>query len=62
MSGHPAVSVPAGRDGAGAPVGLQLVGPHGRESLLLALAGELERVRPWPKVATGQSVQKRPAG
>ena len=62
LSGHPAVSVPAGRDGAGAPVGLQLVGPHGSESLLLALAAELERVRPWPKVAAVQSLQKRPAG
>ncbi|CAM5614323.1 Amidase OS=Streptomyces alboniger OX=132473 GN=CP975_12695 PE=3 SV=1 [Streptomyces alboniger] len=35
LSGHPAVSVPAGFGADGCPVGLQLVAPRGREDLLL---------------------------
>ncbi|MFE7896529.1 amidase [Streptomyces sp. NPDC057424] len=42
LSGHPALSLPAGFGGDGCPAGLQLVAPHGRESLLLAVAGEAE--------------------
>lgn len=37
LSGHPAISVPAGRTTSGAPVGLQFVAPQLREDLLLAL-------------------------
>ncbi|MET8828723.1 amidase [Streptomyces sp. NPDC004610] len=40
LSGHPAISLPAGFDSDGCPAGLQLVAPHGREDLLLAVAGE----------------------
>ncbi|QNP75803.1 amidase [Streptomyces roseirectus] len=43
LSGHPAVSVPAGVGSDGCPVGLQIVAPHGREGLLLAVAALL----PW---------------
>jgi len=43
LSGHPALSIPAGLGGDGCPAGLQLVAPHGREGLLLAVA---ERT-PW---------------
>lgn len=43
LSGHPAITVPAGRDDAGAPVGLQLVGRHGAEQQLLRLAEALHR-------------------
>ncbi|MFE9772330.1 amidase family protein [Streptomyces sp. NPDC005931] len=42
LSGHPALSVPAGFGTDGCPAGLQLVAPHGREELLLAVAGEAE--------------------
>ena len=42
LSGHPALSLPAGFGGDGCPAGLQLVTPHGRETLLLAVAGEAE--------------------
>lgn len=42
LSGHPALSLPAGFGGDGCPAGLQLVAPHGRESLLLAVAREAE--------------------
>ncbi|MGH3151819.1 MAG: amidase family protein, partial [Streptosporangiaceae bacterium] len=38
VTGHPAVSVPAGRTAAGLPVGLQLVGPYGGDRGLLELA------------------------
>jgi Asp-tRNA(Asn)/Glu-tRNA(Gln) amidotransferase A subunit family amidase len=37
LSGHPAISLPAGRTRAGEPVGLQLVARHGEEALLLGL-------------------------
>ncbi|MFE1846950.1 amidase family protein, partial [Streptomyces sp. NPDC059515] len=43
LSGHPALSLPAGRGGDGCPAGLQLVAPHGRETLLLAVARAAER-------------------
>ncbi|MEU1574327.1 amidase [Streptomyces collinus] len=40
LSGHPALSLPAGFGGDGCPAGLQLVAPLGREALLLAVARE----------------------
>ncbi|MFF9484843.1 amidase [Streptomyces sp. NPDC014676] len=43
VSGHPALSLPAGFGADGCPAGLQLVAPHGREDLLLAVATEAER-------------------
>ncbi|GAP53203.1 amidase [Streptomyces azureus] len=42
LSGHPALSLPAGFGGDGCPAGLHLVAPHGREALLLAVAREAE--------------------
>ncbi|MEV3969152.1 amidase [Streptomyces sp. NPDC050698] len=42
LSGHPALSLPAGFGGDGCPAGLQLVAPHGREALLLAVAREAQ--------------------
>ncbi|MFK0258514.1 amidase [Streptomyces sp. NPDC090445] len=44
ISGHPAISLPAGRTPAGEPVGLQLVARHGREADLLAVAAAAEAV------------------
>ncbi|MFE6520554.1 amidase family protein [Streptomyces sp. NPDC057794] len=38
LSGHPALSIPAGFGRDGCPAGLQLVAPHGQEALLLAVA------------------------
>jgi amidase len=54
LPGHPAVCLPAGRDGAGMPFGLQVVGPRGGDAFVLAAAAALERVlppRPVPDLA-----------
>jgi aspartyl-tRNA(Asn)/glutamyl-tRNA(Gln) amidotransferase subunit A len=47
LSWNPAASVRAGRSRAGLPVGLQIVGPHHREDLVLQAARAFERERPW---------------
>ncbi len=48
--GNPAVSVPAGTVD-GLPVGMQVIGRHHADALLLDLARVVERERPWPLVA-----------
>jgi Asp-tRNA(Asn)/Glu-tRNA(Gln) amidotransferase A subunit family amidase len=53
MTGHPAVSVPWGRDPDGVPFGMQLVAPRRRDGLALGLAHAIERERPWPLTAPG---------
>jgi amidase len=45
--GWPGVSVPAGLNRDGLPLGVQLLGPAGSEGLLLSLAAQLERVERW---------------
>jgi aspartyl-tRNA(Asn)/glutamyl-tRNA(Gln) amidotransferase subunit A len=52
FSGNPAVSIPAGTFD-GLPVGMQVIGRHYEEELLLDLALIAERERPWPLVAPG---------
>ncbi|MDA8379998.1 MAG: amidase [Actinomycetota bacterium] len=55
LTGNPAVTIPAGTVD-GLPVGLQVVGRHHEEQLLLDLALIAERARPWPLVAPGAPV------
>ncbi len=45
--GNPAAAVPAGFTSSGLPLSVQLIGPAQSEPLLVQLAAQLERVRPW---------------
>jgi aspartyl-tRNA(Asn)/glutamyl-tRNA(Gln) amidotransferase subunit A len=47
VAGYPAVSVPCGFDGAGLPVGLQIVGRPWEEALVLRVARAYERATDW---------------
>jgi len=40
--GHPTVAIPAGRDSAGMPLGIQIIGPRGGDVATLAVAREIE--------------------
>lgn len=46
-TGQPAASVPAGFDGEGLPLAIQLVGRPDDEGTLLSLAAQLEAAHPW---------------
>ncbi|MEU8124659.1 amidase [Spirillospora sp. NPDC049024] len=61
ISGHPAISIPAGQAADGTPVGLQAVARHGEEGVLLRLAADLERLNPWPKRAQPTRPEGRPS-
>jgi amidase len=49
-TGHPAISLPLHWAEDGLPNGVQLVAPHGREDVLIRVAAQLERARPWAKL------------
>jgi aspartyl-tRNA(Asn)/glutamyl-tRNA(Gln) amidotransferase subunit A len=53
LTGHPALSVPAGFTAGGLPVGLQLIGPWFAEAQLLRIAALVESIKPY--------YQRRPA-
>jgi aspartyl-tRNA(Asn)/glutamyl-tRNA(Gln) amidotransferase subunit A len=50
LSGNPAISIPSG-DVGGLPIGMQVIGRHHEDALLLDVALHVERERPWPLVA-----------
>jgi amidase len=47
MTGHPALSVPCGRDENGLPIGLMVVGRHFDEETVIAVADGFERATEW---------------
>jgi amidase len=57
IAGWPAMNVPAGVDGQGLPIGVQLVARPGGERVLLELAAQLEAVRPWRRHAPGWGME-----
>lgn len=54
--GNPAVSIPAGTID-GLPVGLQVLGRHHQDAVLLDVALTVERNQPWPLVAPAAQAQ-----
>ena len=53
LTGHPALSVPAGVSSNGVPFGLQITGPRFGDDLVLAVGATWETASPWPAVAPG---------
>lgn len=53
MTGNPAASVPAGLTDKGLPVGMQLVGPHLGDEVVLAASAAYESVNPWHDMYPG---------
>ncbi|HSL09768.1 MAG TPA: amidase [Actinomycetota bacterium] len=53
ITGHPAISVPAGVSANGVPFGLMLTGPRFRDDVVLAVAERWEAAEPWPLAAPG---------
>ncbi|MGB8468333.1 MAG: Asp-tRNA(Asn)/Glu-tRNA(Gln) amidotransferase subunit GatA [Candidatus Babeliales bacterium] len=47
LAGIPAVSVPCGMGNNNLPIGMQLIGPHLSEGLLLRVADAFEQATPW---------------
>jgi Asp-tRNA(Asn)/Glu-tRNA(Gln) amidotransferase A subunit family amidase len=53
ITGHPALSVPAGRSPNGVPFGIQITGPRYADDLVLAVGAAWEVAYPWPLAAPG---------
>ncbi|QWF23206.1 amidase [Nocardioides sp. LMS-CY] len=53
LTGHPAISLPAGVSGLGLPWGLQVLAGRWQDRTLLAAADAWERSHPWPRTAPG---------
>ena len=51
VTGQPAMSIPAGHDADGLPIGAQFLAAHNREGILLQLAAQIESAAPWPRTA-----------
>jgi len=55
ITGHPAISLPAGLYSSGLPFGLQVTAPRWHDHDLIALARRWEESFPWQRVAPGYS-------
>jgi Asp-tRNA(Asn)/Glu-tRNA(Gln) amidotransferase A subunit family amidase len=59
LTGHPAISVPAGWTDDGLPIGLQIVGPWRDDAVVLRASAAYEQARPWrerwPPLATAHA-------
>jgi aspartyl-tRNA(Asn)/glutamyl-tRNA(Gln) amidotransferase subunit A len=53
ITGHPALSLPAGVSANGVPFGLQLMGPRFADDLVLTVGATWEAASPWPSSAPG---------
>jgi Asp-tRNA(Asn)/Glu-tRNA(Gln) amidotransferase A subunit family amidase len=53
ITGHPALSLPAGVSANGVPFGLQLTGPRFADDLVLTVGATWEAASPWPSSAPG---------
>ena len=53
ITGHPAMSLPAGVCSNGVPFGLQVMAARFRDATLLDLAEQWEQANPWPRTAPG---------
>ncbi len=49
LAGVPGISVPCGISSEGMPIGLQILGPHFREDLILRIAYQFEQATEFPK-------------
>jgi aspartyl-tRNA(Asn)/glutamyl-tRNA(Gln) amidotransferase subunit A len=49
VNGWPAISLPCGFTSQGLPIGLQIVGPHGGEAIVIQLAHAYEQATEWHK-------------
>lgn len=55
IAGQPAMNVPCGMSSTGLPIGAHFSAPFAREDVLYALAGQLERAHPWPRIAPSRA-------
>ena len=62
LAGLPTMTVPMGLRPDGLPASVQLIGPPGSESLLCAVAAQLEWIAPWRRHAPGWPRPVRPFG
>lgn len=49
-TGQPAVALPVTFSGEGTPIGVQIIGAFGEDELLISLAAQYERARPWSEL------------
>ena len=55
ITGHPAISLPAGVLANGLPFGLEITAPRFRDGTLISIGRRWEQARPWPLTAPGFS-------